>query len=242
MDIDFFSKWTKPMAWVLGWLYADGYLIKNGSFHIELKDEEIVKKIKELIKTDNNILKRKIRRGYSYRLSIQNKKMFNDLTNLGLTPKKSLTIKFPQIPNGFLQEFVRGYFEGDGCFLYRKNYYNSKYAGNLLTSFTCGSRGFLEVLRHELLKLRFKPQKVFKRINVSAFELRISGLDFPIWLYDNCAELYLKRKYNKLISIKEKLTNKIDKKMFYKGRHFGLNTEFKKNHVPWNKQLGGGAS
>jgi len=55
MDIDFFSKWTKPMAWVLGWLYADGYLIKNGSFHIELKDEEIVKKIKELIKTDNNI-------------------------------------------------------------------------------------------------------------------------------------------------------------------------------------------
>ena len=237
LDINFFDNWTPEMAWVLGWLYADGYLIDRGSFHLELKDKEIVEKVKKLLGSQNKILKRKIKRGYSYRLSIQNKHLFSTLVKLGLTPRKSKTMLFPNVPSDCLQNFIRGYFEGDGCFLHIKNHYNSKYAGSLTTSFCSGSKSFLETLRDKLIKIGFKPQSVFQNTRKTAYILRITRLDFPRWIYKNKGEIYLQRKYNKFLKIKRLLKNKIDIKEFHKGKHYSPKTEFKKGHPAWNKGL-----
>ena len=218
-------------------MYADGYLINSGSFHLELKDKEIVETLKKLLNADNKILKRKIKKGYSYRFSLRNKQLFSALLKLGLTPRKSKTMTFPEVPSEYLQDFIRGYFEGDGCFVHRRNYYNPKYAGSLMTSFCSGSKSFLKTLRNKLIETGFKSQKVSHNAYKTAYILRITGLDFPRWMYKNKKEIYLQRKYNKLIKIEKLLRNKIDIKEFHKGKHYSPKTEFKKGHIAWNKKL-----
>ena len=39
----------------------------------------------------------------------------------GLTPKKSHTMKLPDIPDAYFFHFVRGYFDGDGGVYHYKN-------------------------------------------------------------------------------------------------------------------------
>lgn len=50
----------------------------------------------------------------SYKLLINSKIVYQDLLDLGCHPKKSLTIEMPPIPEKYLCDFVRGYFDGDG--------------------------------------------------------------------------------------------------------------------------------
>lgn len=47
-------------------------------------------------------------------LSVNSKVIKGDLNKLGLTEKKSLTIKFPDCPAEYLPHFVRGVIDGDG--------------------------------------------------------------------------------------------------------------------------------
>lgn len=54
------------------------------------------------------------------RWSIVNKHLWNTLNNLGCTPQKSLTLKFPNIGSELFISFIRGYFDGDGCLTYYK--------------------------------------------------------------------------------------------------------------------------
>ena len=49
------------------------------------------------------------------RVNVCNKKMCNDLFNLGIVSNKSLTLQFPKnIPNSLIKHYLRGYFDGDG--------------------------------------------------------------------------------------------------------------------------------
>ena len=59
------------------------------------------------------------------RWNISNKHLWNSLNTLGCTPRKSLTLQFPDI-NIFsspelVKHFIRGYFDGDGCLSYYKD-------------------------------------------------------------------------------------------------------------------------
>ena len=51
------------------------------------------------------------------RLRISSRKMCADLARLGITPRKTFTLEFPnsdQVPTHLMNHFVRGYFDGDG--------------------------------------------------------------------------------------------------------------------------------
>ena len=49
-----------------------------------------------------------------------NKYFWNILNSYGCTPRKSLTLKFPDRDifksSDLIRHFIRGYFDGDGCF------------------------------------------------------------------------------------------------------------------------------
>lgn len=82
-------------------------------------------------------------------MRIGSRQLYDRLYALGVTPRKSLTMKFPAVPDKYLAPFVRGYFDGDGC-----AYLEMRPTGNpkrLLTVFTSGSVEFLKVL-HRLLQ------------------------------------------------------------------------------------------
>ena len=47
-------------------------------------------------------------------LKINSTKLCKDLINLGVTERKSLVCKFPNIEEKLIPHFIRGYFDGDG--------------------------------------------------------------------------------------------------------------------------------
>jgi|SRR5882724_622853 len=120
-------------AYFLGIMYADGYVNKNGtqaSLTQTEKDKEILEKLNKLLYPQGrpllfhdprpNLLKKKakyITNPY-FTLSITDKCIIQDLIKLGCFNRKSLTLRFPNndiLPKKFVFDFVRGYFDGDGC-------------------------------------------------------------------------------------------------------------------------------
>lgn len=151
------------MAYVLGFFAADGSMTKNkrGAHFIEFTstDRDVLVKIRRVINSNlaiGSYQPKHENQNKRYRIQIGSKKMFSDLSKLGFTQSKSLTLKFPHIPNKYLPHFVRGYFDGDGNVnatrYFRKN--RGKMSSVISSGFTSGSREFLKKLFNKLKELR----------------------------------------------------------------------------------------
>lgn len=150
------------MAYVLGFFTADGNMIKNkrGAHFIEFQitDKKILEKIRNILCSNHKITirKRNIKYKLSYRLQIGSKEIFNDLEKLGLTPRKSKTVKLPIIPDKYFYHFTRGYFDGDGNVTigtYKRKDRNNYLSKIIMSGFTCGSKNFLLKLWKNLKKI-----------------------------------------------------------------------------------------
>lgn len=194
------------MAYVLGFFVADGNMIRNnrGAHFIAFysTDRDILNAIRLVMKSNHKIGERKLKARHkrNYQIQFGSKELFHDLVTLGLTPAKSNTLRLPSIPDRFFADFVRGYFDGDGCVYFK----HLKFADRrrkrwiLATLFTCGSRIFLEQL-HTCLKQR--------GINGGSIRTKNRGFDLSLSLRDSLAlyklmyhtapatGLYLPRKY-----------------------------------------------
>ncbi len=123
---------TEEKAYWLGFLYADGCineLHKNGktcSMNLELTlakvDKEHLEKFAKAIETNVPIKQRISRyKGKEYvsnRIIINSTKMCKDLCDLKCIPNKTYGIRFPDtniVPKCFMKDFLRGFFDGDGC-------------------------------------------------------------------------------------------------------------------------------
>jgi|JI10StandDraft_1071094.scaffolds.fasta_scaffold27787_2 hypothetical protein len=125
IDTTYFERIdTEDKAYFLGLLYADGNLAKTEysvSISLQEKDKEILEIFKEKMSYSNTLkLVSYRKKGYQdqYKLHFCNRKMYKDLVKLGCVPAKSLILKFPSdeiVPEAFLNHFIRGYFDGDGC-------------------------------------------------------------------------------------------------------------------------------
>ena len=161
MGIDtFFERWSREMAYVLGFFAADGSMFINprGSRYVAFysTDKNIVEKIKSVVGVKNIIGIRKPReqmKKEAYVLQIGSKKIFNDIERLGISPNKSKVIQFPEVPKEYLSDFVRGYFDGDGNVTiseYHRKNRKSNYGRTMLAGFTSGSKAFLKGLQKRL--------------------------------------------------------------------------------------------
>jgi len=123
LDETFFEKIdTQEKAYVLGWWYSDGNVMESGTIRIAIQqsDEEILQKIKKILKYDGPFHYKKAREEHhqpQIELCINRQKMAQDLIKLGCHPNKSMNLMFPtleQVPIDLVRHFVRGYFDGDG--------------------------------------------------------------------------------------------------------------------------------
>jgi len=202
---DFFKKWTPEMAYVLGFLFADGNIIytkRNTWFwSIQITDKEILEKIKMEINSSHIISKRKNIENHKqlYRLQIGSKDMCNDLIRLGLTPKKSKTILLPAIPKKYFPDFLRGYFDGDGgIWVGLKNKNQKSKNHTISTFFTSGSIDFLISLKCILTKNGLLGGSLVKKER--GFDLKYSVKDSLILykiMYNSKCSLFLRRKKDK---------------------------------------------
>lgn len=142
------------MSYVLGFFAADGCMIRNkrGACFIEFQitDKDILLKIRKLLGSNHKISKRRDVDNWKsrHRLQIGSKEYFNDLSRLGLTQRKSQTIRFPNVPKRYFADFVRGYFDGDGnVYIYNRK---DRSSPAILSGFTCGNKIYLKKLKDRL--------------------------------------------------------------------------------------------
>lgn len=92
----------------------------------------------------------------SYTIINTNKSAIEKLSDLGITPNKTYTQSFPNIPTEYLYDFLRGVFDGDGC-VYISNKTHNKYYS---ISFTTASSTFADGLFNALRQLNYSPRMV----------------------------------------------------------------------------------
>ena len=165
----FFKSWSPQMAYVLGYIFADGAIedVQKSSrtcyIAMSSVDVSILNQVRQSMNSNHKFYLRKSRlvtylNGKSYTskdsfiFRIGSKLMYNDLLELGVTPRKSLSIPFPTIPTEYLHFFVRGYFDGDGCLHLKEDKYPK-------VIFTSGSSKFTDGLAKILSNLIQIPVK-----------------------------------------------------------------------------------
>ena len=133
-------------AYFLGLLFADGNLYNN-TITLSLKrcDRDILEKFKSSIEGEMSI--------YDYKnesiLKFSDKVFKEFLLNQGISPNKSLTIKYPKIKKCFDRHFIRGYFDGDGCVSIHTDKRNGSRRGQV--NICSGSKSFIEDLVDKLV-------------------------------------------------------------------------------------------
>ncbi|MGJ3223247.1 LAGLIDADG family homing endonuclease, partial [Geobacillus thermoleovorans] len=132
--------WSKNMAYILGFFIADGFVSNDfQTIGFAQKEKYILEQIRDELGSNQPLYQNK--QTGVYMLYLNSKVMKNDLMEIhGITPNKSLDIKFPYVPEVYLNHFIRGYFDGDG------NINSHGY----VVSFVGGSLDFMTALENHL--------------------------------------------------------------------------------------------
>lgn len=144
------------MAYVLGFLYADGNVVKTnrGTHYIAWysADHTLLTQMRGSVKAEHLIKLRAAKSGQVYRMQVGSREWFDDLSCLGLHPNKTRRLVLPDIPNQFKGDFVRGYFDGDGnVWVGYVHIDRLKKTKTIQVAFTSASRDFLVSLRSQLV-------------------------------------------------------------------------------------------
>ena len=148
--------------------------------------KHIKNNVKEkLVKLNGKIFK-------EYIWSIVNKHLKQTLIDLGCIPNKSLLLKnFPQIDPIYNKDFIRGYFDGDGCISIIKN----KPKISII-----GTEKFLSNIKNIIDKSKIKSSIcIDKRMKNPMRVLNVSltdGEKFLDYIYYN-SSVFLNRKYKR---------------------------------------------
>lgn len=199
---DFFKVWSSDMAYILGFMYADGNIVetKRGNHYIAIytADRPLLHSMRKSMQSTHKIAKRSSTTGCNYRIQIGSNTWFTDLGKLGLFPNKTKRIVLPKIPRKFFGDFVRGYFDGDGNVWVGLVHKDRKTAlQTIQVVFTSGSFEYLKSLHVALKGMGVSGGSCYhskvKNFGRLAFSIRDASKLFNI-MYNTPHKLYLKRK------------------------------------------------
>ena len=193
----YFKTWSPEMAYILGYVLADGCIIEgtykgySGSLKlgVQTRDIDILEKIKKQLKSEHKI---SIVKGAAH-LGIASQTIVNDLKSLGIIYRKSLRENVPTVPHKYKKDFIRGVIDGDGSIHFDKRNYPT-------ISVFCGKNTITFIQNHFLntFNLYSKISSV-KKDKHSQFLFYIayrsnSAKTLIAYLYKD-ASLYLERKF-----------------------------------------------
>jgi len=207
-----FSQWSQRMAYLLGYIFTDGSLSRAGSragnssrVQIASIDREHLEKLAAILGEDVKVKSGKqSKKGFSgsrdhyiHWIEFTRPEMIQDLRRLGLTERKSLTMQFPEVPDEFLPDFIRGCWDGDGSIFIGSS-------GQLVATFVTGSLLFILAMKKHLVNRGFGRLTIHTRqpdgirTKNPSYSMKISGthaVKFCKFLYDGVpANLFLIRK------------------------------------------------
>lgn len=117
----YFDRWTPKMAYILGFIGADGWVYKNRlNIALHKKDNEILYKISKELGQNIKIS------FYNYdsikrcEFHVRSSKLIKSLKRLGVTERKTFTLRPPKMRVKFVPHYLRGLIDGDGGIYYYK--------------------------------------------------------------------------------------------------------------------------
>ena len=200
-------KWSSEFAYAIGLLVSDGCLSKDG-LHITFssKEKRQIFNFKKCLGLKSKIGKNFSGAGnLSYRVQFGDVLFYKFLQEIGLSPAKSKTISEVSVPKKYFFDYLRGYFDGDGC---TYSFFDSvwKKSYRFYLSFASASISHLEWLRKKLNIYTGVVGSISRNSNhPSSIQLRYSKHE---------ALLIVKKMYycDKLVCLKRKRL-KIDKSL-----------------------------
>ena len=194
---EFFNELNENSSYILGYIFADGNVNWNtekGYYCMTItaseKDKEHLERIRAILESTKPLLYSEKTR--SYRLIVNNKKMCQKLIDLGVIPRKSLTVKFPYIPEQYIKHFIRGVIDGDGSV----NYFDRKRSPYFSIRIYSGSKRFLKklvVTIRNAINIGGNIRKVGNNTYGVVYSCS-RGKKLAEYVYLN-SNIYLKRKY-----------------------------------------------
>lgn len=235
---DYFSKIdTSDKAYWLGFLYADGSInrfyknekLKSMTLELGLayKDREHLEKFKNCLESNIPIFEKTNKlNGEEYksvRIQLNNTKICYDLCDLGCTPNKTFDVKFPTfdiVPKEFMRDFIRGFFDGDGCISISEM--NGKPHIILVITGVCDILQSISdfLISENIIRIQPKIRKDERRkftYNVFFYGTD-SNKDILDYLYKD-SNIYLDRKYNQYIDFYKDYDEKTNKYGVYYDKH-----------------------
>lgn len=198
-DIDSSQK-----AYFLGFLWADGHNnIKHNHVMIRLAEKDIcmLEKFKTWLNAKHPIYtyqRKGYRKDFRYvHFNIKNQHLSQSLLRLGMVQNKTRYPVLPKIKSGFQRDFIRGFFDGDGCWYVRKGV--GRFQGSI--SFA-GNISFLKEIAAMIegqtgIKSGVYLTKGSDFYGHISFAGREKMLRFGEWLYRDKDDAFLDRKYQK---------------------------------------------
>lgn len=179
---DFFKNWSSSMAYVFGYIAADGCLRPNkNTLSIKSIDYELLEHVRNEMSSNHkiNTVDAVKPESHGFVLEIYSKEVIYDLQCLGLGPRKSLTLEFPNVPDMYFWDFMRGIMDGDGHVFPHKEH------SRQIACSICGSRPFLT----KLVKL------LHVKLGATEYALNNQGKACSFAIYGKYAYMFLKKVY-----------------------------------------------
>ena len=211
---------TEIQAYLLGFYVADGSLNDKRNtlrIHINSGDSEIIELFKTFISPDALVKQidkidyiasenKTIHTKESIQIDISNKMLASSLTRLGYGSNKTYKeLSLPKLNDELLIHFIRGYFDGDGCFtscIRKPNIKNREknYRISANINLVSKTNTLLNEIAAFLTKFEINTS-VYYHQRYNCYRLYISGKDsikkFYKLLYSD-SNYYLKRKFEKI--------------------------------------------
>lgn len=200
VDDNYFKTWTADMTYIVGYIYADGNLDKSKyRLRISSIDEQILNDINKRLNSNRKLmLERNTNNKSWYTLTIDNKNIYEDLLSIGVTPNKSKTATIiKDIPKEYRYDFLRGYFDGDGC-VYAE-YHKDSVIPSLCIDICTGSREIVFILSGIINELTDKMHRISVKqrkdgLWILSMKSILSERIYNRMYYDNCLCLERKKK------------------------------------------------
>jgi DNA-binding transcriptional regulator WhiA len=202
---------TEEKAYWLGMMFADGsiYSSKKGKmFHLTLQGRDLhhVKKFKKALKAVAPVHHQKKKNHYG--LFIWSGLLYDSLERAGCIRQKGAYIRLPKediLPKSLVRHFVRGYFDGNGCFSWSRSNFrvairivsNTDFVADLKEIFT-SEVGVKHYYHKEPVEYQDYPGRYYTNLDFGTYE---GALGLYHYMYDN-ATVFLERKkekFNKFI-------------------------------------------
>ena len=178
LDESFFSKENEIMAYVLGFIAADGSISKDSNrikIGLSTNDKEQLEMLKMLMHMDYPIKDYVSQDNYQIsELTWTCEQHKKDLAKYGVVPKKTYNFRFPvNLNKKYWPDFIRGYFDGDGCITGIKPEWK-------ICSY---KREILDFINNYFEEFGISKVNIYKRKNQELYDIRYQSKESLIKIY-----------------------------------------------------------